>query len=147
MHQWVESSVRYRNSPEILSKFKGYFPYKTPMMLLLDKCFTLKSHESAHSVKSKIQVLYNMYILWILKWTCHSYLCDFKLTLLVLNIFVIISHVVEMIPHGKQRPFDPVPSIHGWWSPGDARSQGISSHVIDINIRWYSDFSIKWVRP
>ena len=30
---------------------------------------------------------------------------------------------------------------HGWWCPGDARSQGITSHDIDLLIPEYSNFS------
>ena len=42
-----------------------------------------------------------------------------------------MSRVVEIRLHGRQRQFIVNKQHHGYWFPGDVRSQGISSYGID----------------
>ena len=41
-----------------------------------------------------------------------------------------MKKVVEILPQIRQEPT--YSTYHGWWCPGEARSQGISSHDIDL---------------
>ena len=43
-----------------------------------------------------------------------------------------MSGVVEIRLHGRQRQFIINIQYHGYWCPGDVRSQGISSYGIDL---------------
>ena len=52
------------------------------------------------------------------------------------------AQAVENIPWGTQRSFTLHSQYHGCWWPGDARSQGISSYIIDLNLLKYSSICI-----
>ena len=52
-------------------------------------------------------------------------------------------HVVVIFPCGRKAPLIPHSQYHGFWCPGDARRQDISSHVTDLIPPEYSSFSTR----
>ena len=58
-----------------------------------------------------------------------------------------MSLVVEIFPHVGQGPFILHSQYHGCWWPNNERSQGISSHGIDLILQEYFNVSTTRVNP
>ena len=62
----------------------------------------------------------------------------------LLFLHTVIAQAVEILSHGRQGPAHLHNQYHGFWCPGNARSQSISNHDFDyVETKWLGHHTLK----